>query len=88
MQLQHSCTVLSQTRPPVVAIMARLLLAEPLGLKGALGCLVSLTGVAVVAHPPFLFGGHQQWGKRRLLGTVCGVLSTFLGSGTSYAVRR
>jgi uncharacterized membrane protein len=68
--------------------MAQLLLNERLGPRGLLGCLVSVVGVTILAHPPFLFGGHDDWGQRRLLGTLCGVLSTLFASGTSYCVRK
>lgn len=68
--------------------MAWLLLGEPLGYMGLAGCLLSLTGAALIAHPPFLFGGHADWGPRRLLGTVCGILSPVFGAGTAYCVRR
>ncbi|KAF6259064.1 hypothetical protein COO60DRAFT_1270311, partial [Scenedesmus sp. NREL 46B-D3] len=79
---------ISQMRPPVTAVMARLLLNEPLGLTGAAGCLVSVAGVTVLAHPPFLFGGHSGWGQQRLFGTLSGVASTLFASGTSYTIRR
>jgi drug/metabolite transporter (DMT)-like permease len=75
-------------RPPVTAVMARLLLNEPLGLTGAAGCFVSVAGVTILAHPPFLFGGHSSWGHKRLLGTLSGVASTLFASGTSYTIRR
>ncbi|WIA38341.1 hypothetical protein OEZ86_001675 [Tetradesmus obliquus] len=79
---------IAQMRPPVTAVMARLLLNEPLGLTGAAGCLVSVAGVTILAHPPFLFGGHSSWGQQRLLGTLAGVASTLFASGTSYTIRR
>lgn len=91
---QHSstlsvcCLLLAQMRPPVTAVMARLLLNEPLGPAGALGCAISVAGVTVLAHPPFLFGGHSDWSQKRLVGTLCGVASTLFASGTSYAIRR
>jgi hypothetical protein len=80
--------LLLQMRPPVTAIMACLLLNEPLGLTGAAGCLISVAGVTILAHPPFLFGGHSSWGQQRLLGTLRGVASTLFASGTSYTIRR
>ncbi|KAI8468882.1 MAG: hypothetical protein J3K34DRAFT_425457 [Monoraphidium minutum] len=34
--------------PPITAVAARLVLKEPLGIQGALGCLVSIAGVLFV----------------------------------------
>ncbi|MBI9081228.1 MAG: DMT family transporter [Pseudodesulfovibrio sp.] len=45
------------THPVVVALLAWLLLGERLGLPGLLAIGISLTGVAVVCRPGFLFGG-------------------------------
>jgi drug/metabolite transporter (DMT)-like permease len=83
----HAVT-LAQTRPPITAIMAWLLLSEPLGWRGLGGCLISLCGAALIAHPPFLFGGHADWGTQRLLGTACGLASPLFGAGVSCAMRR
>jgi drug/metabolite transporter (DMT)-like permease len=79
---------LAQLRPPVMAVMGYLLLHEPLGWLGAAGCLISLVGATIVSHPPFLFGGHSQWGQQRLLGTLCGMASPCFGAGTGYCIRR
>lgn len=79
---------LAQLRPPVMAVMGYLLLHEPLGWLGAAGCLISLVGATIVSHPPFLFGGHSQWGQQRMLGTLCGIASPCFGAGTGYCIRR
>eukprot|EP00878_Enallax_costatus_P039758 GHUV01045656.1.p1 GENE.GHUV01045656.1~~GHUV01045656.1.p1 ORF type:complete len:128 (+),score=19.18 GHUV01045656.1:642-1025(+) len=79
---------LAQMRPPATAVMARFLLAEPLGVRGVVGSLISVAGVVVLAHPPFLMGGHAEWSHKRLIGTLCGVASTLFATGTGYAVRR
>ncbi|KAF8062013.1 SEPTIN3 [Scenedesmus sp. PABB004] len=82
---------IAQLRPPATALVAWALLGEPLGARGLLGCAVSLAGVVVLAHPPFLFGGHGQWrvaGNQRLAGTLSGVASTLAGSGAALCVRR
>lgn len=47
---------IQQMRQPATAVMARFLLGEPLGLRGVVGSLISVAGVVVVAHPPFLMG--------------------------------
>jgi drug/metabolite transporter (DMT)-like permease len=35
-------------QPPITAVLARLVLGEPLGIRGAMGCLVSLAGVVFI----------------------------------------
>jgi drug/metabolite transporter (DMT)-like permease len=77
----------SQLRQPVSAIMARLLLGEHLGPQGALGGLVSMAGVVVVAHPPFLFGG-MHWSPSRLLGMALGVNFCLFSAGVAFTIRR
>lgn len=84
----YSAATLSQMRPPMMAIMGHLLLGEAMGWFGAAGCFISLTGAIIVSHPPFLFGGHSDWGKHRLLGTVCGIASPLFGAGAGYCIRR
>lgn len=79
---------INQMKPPVTALMASLLLHEPLGWLGLAGCLVSMSGVVVLAHPPFLFGGHQQWDQTRALGTIFGLICPVFAAGVSYAIRR
>lgn len=54
---------------------------EPLGLAGLLGCLVCTAGTLLVVHPPFLFGGHQDWGRQRQLGIAAGVLASAAAAG-------
>ena len=40
---------------------------------GVLGC---LTGNLLIAHPPFLFGGHEEWGKERIMGILFALSGT------------
>lgn len=49
--------------------------------------MVSMLGVVVLAHPPFLFGGHENWDRARALGTAASLLSAVLGSGSSLTIR-
>eukprot|EP00879_Flechtneria_rotunda_P004737 GHRR01005006.1.p1 GENE.GHRR01005006.1~~GHRR01005006.1.p1 ORF type:complete len:564 (+),score=172.35 GHRR01005006.1:243-1934(+) len=81
-------TTIAQMRPPVTSVAAWLLLGEPLGANSIAGCLISVIGVVVLIHPPFLFGGHGDWGDKRLLGIVAGISSTLFSTGTSYAIRK
>jgi drug/metabolite transporter (DMT)-like permease len=68
-------------RPPLAALLAWLVLREAFPWLGWLGLLACLGGVALVAHPPFLFGGHQQWGAARLEGVAVDVFSACFGAG-------
>ncbi len=79
---------INQLKPPVTAIVAWIFLKEPLGMQGLLGCAVARGGVVVLAHPPFLFGGHGGWGRARVAGTLFGVVSPFFAAGVGYSTRR
>jgi drug/metabolite transporter (DMT)-like permease len=68
-------------RPPLAALLAWLVLSESFPWLGWLGLAACLGGVALVAHPPFLFGGHQQWGATRLEGVAVDVASACFGAG-------
>ena len=42
---------------------------------GVIGCLL---GNVLLAHPPFLFGGHGEWGNERIVGILFGLAGTIL----------
>ena len=44
---------------------------------GVLGCLM---GNLLIARPPFLFGGHEEWGNQRIVGILFGISGTLLMS--------
>lgn len=70
------------TNPSMTVVLAWVLRGEPLGIRGASGCMLSLTGVVLLSHPPFLFGGTQQWSHTRIVGTVTGVIgAVFCAAG-------
>lgn len=46
--------VIGLLHPPMTALISRVILKEPMGWKGWLGCCLSLLGVVVLAHPPAL----------------------------------
>ncbi len=73
--------------PPLTAVLAWLIRGEPLSITGALGCLASFLGVVLLAHPPFLFGGHASWGHTRIVGTVAGLMSALLGAAAFISIR-
>lgn len=62
----------------LTALVARALLGEPLGGRGAGGAALSLVGLVVLMHPPFLAGGHADWGPQRLLGVLFGAAAALL----------
>ena len=59
----------------MTAALAWLVLGEPLGAAGAAGSVLSLVGLLVLMHPPFLAGGHADWGPRRVAGVAFGIVS-------------
>jgi drug/metabolite transporter (DMT)-like permease len=73
--------------PPLTAVLAWAIRGEPLSITGGVGCLASFLGVILLAHPPFLFGGHASWGPARVLGTVAGLLSALLGAAAFISIR-
>ena len=48
--------------------MAAVLIGEPLTWALCGFITLAMTGVILVAHPPFLMGGHEAWSSRRLAG--------------------
>jgi len=52
------------TSPPFAAAFAVCFLGEPWKPLDMVGAVVCLTGVALVAHPTFLFGSHVEEGKQ------------------------
>jgi drug/metabolite transporter (DMT)-like permease len=72
---------------PLTAVLARLVRGEPLSGAGAAGCLASFAGVVLLAHPPFLFGGHAEWGPARVAGTAAGLASALLAAGAFISIR-
>jgi len=65
------------THPAVVAILAWFILGEKLGTKGLIAIAASLTGVAIVCRPGFLFGGAgASLDPLALTVALCGVVVT------------
>ncbi len=80
---------LNMLKPCVVAFSAWLLLGEHLGAAGAAGLLVSIAGVALVARPPFLFGGGgAEWSRARAVGTAASLAASVCAAGVAYCIRR
>lgn len=74
-------------RSTLTAVAASLVLRERLGARGAAGCALSLAGLVILTHPPFLGGGHADWGPRRLLGAACGAGAAVFCAGAFVCVR-
>jgi hypothetical protein len=82
-QHQQSSPLLGCLRSACVALMQLMVVRAgpqqcgvlPCRYQGGAGCAISLLGVLLVARPPFLFGGNQEWAKSRSIGTAAGVAS-------------
>ena len=51
---------------------------------GAVGCLI---GNALIAHPPFLFGGHDDWDSGRVVGIVAACFGNLFMASTFILLR-
>lgn len=83
-----TAVTIGQINPPITALVAYLVLKEALGWPGALGCLASLTGVVVVTHPPFVFGGSSDHEESQMLGSLFGVVAALFSAGAFLAIRK
>lgn len=73
--------------PPITAILGVLVLHEKISLLSAVGCVLSTTGVVVLTHPPFLFGGHASWGQTRLYGVIIGSMAACFGAAAFTTIK-
>jgi len=72
---------ISNSYPVVTALMSWLFGMEDLGALSWIGVCGCFVGNALVAHPPFLFGGHEEWGPERFIGVVAAAAGNiFMGS--------
>ena len=67
-QLRAVQITLFMCHPAITMLLAWLFLGEPLVLKAVAGIACSLVGVVLVTQPPALFGGHDNWTRKRILG--------------------
>ena len=75
MQLAHSWTVV------VTAVLSSLMAMEHLGVWSWIGVFGCAIGNSLMAHPPFLFGGHADFGLERVLGlAAAGCTNILMGS--------
>ncbi|KAF6266011.1 hypothetical protein COO60DRAFT_639078 [Scenedesmus sp. NREL 46B-D3] len=73
--------------PCMTAVAAWAIRGEPLGWLGVAGCAWSVLGLVLITHPPMLFGGHMDWGPRRVGGTLFGVVSAVFATGAFICIR-
>jgi len=73
---------------PATALAAWLFAGERTGPRAALGAGLALVGLALVLHPPWLFGGHASWGPERAAGVAAGLASAALSAGAFLTIRR
>lgn len=50
------------------------------------GIVGTILGNALVAHPPFIFGGHEEWGTTRLLGILIAILANLFIAGAYFII--
>ena len=66
--LPHRQITIGKLTPIFTALLAALLIAEPLTWAIGAFSLLAIAGVVLVAHPPFLMGGHEAWSSTRMAG--------------------
>lgn len=78
--------VIQYMNPAFTALLAAAFLRESIGLKEVSGTLVSLSGVALIARPSFLFGTHAA--PLDLVAVGIGVIGAFLAASAYVIVRK
>jgi drug/metabolite transporter (DMT)-like permease len=73
--------------PALTALAAFLLLRERLSWIGWLGVAVSLGGLLLLTHPPFIFGQGDQWDHRKIWGTSAGCSSAVFAAAAFITIR-
>ncbi|MEZ4438427.1 MAG: DMT family transporter [Polyangiaceae bacterium] len=78
-------TVIHYLNPVLTAVLAALLLREPIGLRLVTALVIAILGTVLVAQPPFLFGGASDLPLPGVLAALGG--ATF-SAGAYVTVRR
>eukprot|EP00803_Ostreobium_quekettii_P010877 evm.model.scf_1429.6 EVM.evm.TU.scf_1429.6 scf_1429:28202-29164(+) len=68
------------TNAAFTALLGWTLRIERINWQLAAGILICTAGAVLVSHPPFLFGGHQDWSHGRVMGVVFVELSALTGA--------
>jgi len=71
---------MTNSYPAVTAVLSWLIGMEDLGILSGMGAVGCLIGNALVARPPFLFGGDDDWDTGRIVGIIAaGTGNLFMG---------
>ncbi|CAG4933620.1 unnamed protein product [Colias eurytheme] len=76
--------------PVFVALFARVFLKEPCGIWNTISIILTLLGVILITHPPFLFGSDQvetNPNYNSLRGAVAAFVSTIFGANAYVLLR-
>ncbi|XP_038217443.1 solute carrier family 35 member G1-like [Zerene cesonia] len=76
--------------PVFVALFARVFLKEPCGIWNTISIILTLLGVILITHPPFLFGSEQveiNQNYNSLRGAVAAFVSTIFGANAYVLLR-
>ncbi|XP_012552430.1 solute carrier family 35 member G1 [Bombyx mori] len=76
--------------PVFVALFARVFLKEPCGMWNTISIILTLIGVILITHPPFLFGGtvtEHNSNYNSLRGAVAAFISTIFGANAYVLLR-
>ncbi|KAK9836480.1 hypothetical protein WJX74_001389 [Apatococcus lobatus] len=74
--------------PIFTALLAALLIAEPLTWAIGAFSFLAIVGVVLVAHPPFLMGGHEAWSSTRMAGVSIDLAGALAQAIAAIAVRK
>lgn len=76
--------------PVLTAVLGWAVLREHVTIHTAVGCVLSLAGVFVIAQPPFLFGHHDEtpWTFKRAMGICAALVGAFTTACAFITIRR
>jgi len=75
--------------PVVTAIVAWILLKEPLGTQGVIGIILSLVGLTLLIRPPFIFHSENgaNWTSDKFWGTILALSGSVCAAGVFISIR-
>jgi drug/metabolite transporter (DMT)-like permease len=72
---------------PATALAAWLVAGERMNARAIAGAVGAVAGLVLVLHPPWLFGGHDEWGPERFFGVAAGLGSAALSACAFLTIR-
>lgn len=66
--------------PVFVALFARVFLKEPCGIWNTISIILTLIGVVLITHPPFLFGSDYSVEENQKYNTLKGAIAAFIST--------